>query len=194
MGPTQLSVCPQVYTLHSKHVWCLVRVTRIVRADSGSYLWPTWPITQLIHNPCDPWHTTNRSPITWTWICNKLKQKLLAVYNWLLFYSKIYYHNRADEITKFWQLWLFAFYRFTRGSVGHGSQILTNDPCYPSRYVDPFDPWPTDPLSALLTVRIITWTHGCPSSTYWQNHSTSLPPSFLLYVVWLGSNPASWVG
>ena len=30
---------------------------------------------------------------------------------------------------------LFAFYRFTRGSVGHDT-----DPCDPSRSVDPFDP------------------------------------------------------
>jgi len=30
-----------------------------------------------------------------------------------------------------------------------GSWVLTNDPCDPSQFVDPFSPWPTDPLSAL---------------------------------------------
>ena len=34
--------------------------------------------------------------------------------------------------------------------VGQWSRILTHDPCDPSRSVDPFDPWPTDPLSALV--------------------------------------------
>jgi len=31
----------------------------------------------------------------------------------------------------------------------NGSLVLTRDPRYPPRFVDPFDPWPTDPLSAL---------------------------------------------
>jgi len=60
----------------------------------------------------------------------------------------MYYHNSADEIIKS-LIWLFAFYRFTRGISG--SRILTHDPCDPSSYVDPFDRCPTDrSLSALV--------------------------------------------
>ena len=60
----------------------------------------------------------------------------------------LYYHNSADEIIKS-LIWLFAFYRFTRGISG--SRILTHDPCDPSSYVDPFDRCPTDrSLSALV--------------------------------------------
>ena len=33
------------------------------------------------------------------------------------------------------------------GSMGHG--YWPHDPCDPSQFVDPFSPWPTDPLSAL---------------------------------------------
>jgi len=39
------------------------------------------------------------------------------------------------------------------GILVKGSPVLTRDPCDSPRFVDPFDPWPTDPLSALVPTR-----------------------------------------
>jgi len=71
-------------------------------------------------------------------------------------------------------------------SALNGSWVTSTDswPTWPSRFVDPFDPWPTDPLSAMIRMLqfwILAAIFKRAAQYVYANFSYFLPVPFCVY-------------